>query len=172
MLASLGREFPKKARKGHATALVISGNDDGSLKLTQSRVLTASGFVYTLLRIALSVAIGFMGFFSTLKGAKGGVHEVRTRGSHVGSYEQAVHAILAKAGPDAASRWSVAMTKRCGRRSLHERPTAQAKVGMARGRSSSLASIRAASTTGYVLLLASRPPPRSRSRRCRRRTWR
>ena len=102
MLTSLGRAFRKKARKGHATALVISGNEDGSLKLTQSRVLTASGFVYTVLRISLSVAIGFMGFFSTLKGAKGGVHEVRTRGSHVGSDEQAVHAILAKAGPDAA----------------------------------------------------------------------
>ena len=37
MLAALGRGFRKKHRKGHATALVISGNKDGSLKLTQSR---------------------------------------------------------------------------------------------------------------------------------------
>jgi hypothetical protein len=102
MLASLRRGFRTKARKGHATALVISANKDGSLKITQSRVLTASGFVYTLLRIALSVAIGFMGLFSTLKGAKGGVDEIHARGSHVGSDEQAVHAILAKAGPNAA----------------------------------------------------------------------
>ncbi|MET0511018.1 MAG: hypothetical protein ABW135_04995 [Thermoleophilaceae bacterium] len=43
MLASLRRGFRKKHRKGHATALVISGNRDGSLKLTQARVLTASG---------------------------------------------------------------------------------------------------------------------------------
>jgi hypothetical protein len=102
MLASLRREFRTKARKGHATALVVSGNKDGSLKLTQSRVLSASGLVYTLLRVGLSVAIGFMGIFSTLQGAKGGVHEVREHESHVGSDEQAAHAILAKAGPNAA----------------------------------------------------------------------
>ncbi len=102
MLASLRRGFRKKARKGHATALVISTNKDGSLKLTESRVLSATGFVYTVMRVALSVAIGFMGMFSTLKGAKGGVHELHQRESHVGSDEQAVHAILAKAGPNAA----------------------------------------------------------------------
>jgi hypothetical protein len=102
MLASPGREFRKKARKGHATALVISGNKDGSLKLTQSRVLTAGGFVYTLTRIALSVTVGFMGILATLKGAAGGVHEVRERESHVGSDEHALHAALAKVGPDAA----------------------------------------------------------------------
>ncbi len=61
MLASLRRRFRTKARKGHATALVISANKDGSLKITQSRVLTASGFVYTLLRVSLSVTIGFTG---------------------------------------------------------------------------------------------------------------
>jgi hypothetical protein len=102
MLMSLRRGFRKEARKGHATALVISANKDGSLEITQSRVLTAGGFVYTLLRIVLSVTIGFTGIFSTLKGAKGGAKEVRTRGSHVGSDEQAVHAILAGAGPHAA----------------------------------------------------------------------
>ena len=39
----LGRAFRKQARKGHVTAFVISGNKDGSLKLTQSRVVTAEG---------------------------------------------------------------------------------------------------------------------------------
>jgi hypothetical protein len=102
MLASLRRGFRKKHRKGHATALVISGNKDGSLTLTQSRVLTASGFVYTLIRIPLSVTIGFTGVLSTLEGAKGAVNEVRERDSHVGSDEQAVHALLARVGPDAA----------------------------------------------------------------------
>jgi hypothetical protein len=43
MLASLRRGFRTKARKGHDTALVISANKNGSLKITQSRVLTASG---------------------------------------------------------------------------------------------------------------------------------
>jgi hypothetical protein len=102
MLASLGRGFRKEARKGHATALVISGNQDGSLKLTQSRVLSASGVVYTVLRISLSVTIGFAGILSSLKGAKGAAHEVRERDSHVGSDELAVHGILGRIGPDAA----------------------------------------------------------------------
>ncbi len=34
---------PEGPHSGDAAALVISGNADGSLKLTQSRVVTASG---------------------------------------------------------------------------------------------------------------------------------
>jgi hypothetical protein len=102
MLVTLRRGFRNEHRKGRATALVISGNKDGSLKVTQSRVLTASGFVYTLIRIPLSVTIGFTGILSTLKGAKGAAHEVRERQSGVGSDEQAVHALLAHVGPNAA----------------------------------------------------------------------
>jgi hypothetical protein len=102
MLASLRRGFREEHRKGHATALVISGNKDGSLKVTQSRVLTASGFAYTVIRVSLSVAIGFLGLFSTLKGAKGAAHEAHERESHVGSDEHAAHALLARVGPDAA----------------------------------------------------------------------
>jgi hypothetical protein len=102
MLASLGRPFRKKAHKGHVTALVVSGNEDGSLKLTPSRFLTASGFVSTLIRISLSLAIGFAAILSTLRGGKGAVHEVHERQSRVGSDEQPVHALLAQAGPDAA----------------------------------------------------------------------
>ena len=83
-------------------ALVISANEDGSLKLTQSRVLSASGVVYTGMRISLSVAMGFMGMLSSLRGAKGGIEEVRERGSHVGADEQHAHEILARAGPHAA----------------------------------------------------------------------
>jgi hypothetical protein len=102
MMASLRRGFRKEARKGHATALVISGNKDGSLKLTQSRVLSASGVVYTLVRISLSVTIGFTGILSTLKGAKTAAHEVRERESDIGSDELAVHGILARVGRNAA----------------------------------------------------------------------
>jgi hypothetical protein len=43
-----------------------------------------------------------MGMLSSLRGAKGGIKEVRERGSHVGADEQKVHAILARAGPHAA----------------------------------------------------------------------
>jgi hypothetical protein len=102
MLASLRRGFREQARKGNTTALVISANRDGSLKLTQSRVLSAGNFVYTLTRISLSVTIGFTGIISTLRGAKSGVHEVREHGSQVGSEEKAAHAILAQVGPNAA----------------------------------------------------------------------
>jgi hypothetical protein len=102
MLVSLRRGFRKEARKGQATALVISGNKDGSLKVTQSRVLSASGIVYFLIRIPLVVAIGFTGILSTLRGAKGAVHEVRERQSGVGSDEQAAHVLLAHVGPNAA----------------------------------------------------------------------
>jgi hypothetical protein len=102
MLASIGHEFRRNARKGHAEAFVVSGNADGSLKLTESRVLEASGFAATTIRVSLSWMVGFMGLVSTLKGAKTTAHEAHKRGSHVGSDEQRAHEILAQAGPDAA----------------------------------------------------------------------
>jgi hypothetical protein len=101
-LASLRQEFRKAARKGHAKALVIHGNKDGSLTLTQSRVLSASGVIYTVVRIPLVVTIGFTGIVSTLKGAKGAVREVHRREAGVGADEHAVHALLAQVGPNAA----------------------------------------------------------------------
>ena len=70
MLASLGHKFRHNARKGHAEAFVVSGNADGSLKLTESRVLEASGVSATIIRLSLSWMVGFMGLVSTLKGAK------------------------------------------------------------------------------------------------------
>jgi hypothetical protein len=102
MLASLGHEFRRNARKGHAEAFVVSGNADGSLKLTESRVLEASGLAATIIRVSLSWTVGFMGLVSTLKGAKATAHEAHKRGSHVGSDEQHAHEILAQAGPSAA----------------------------------------------------------------------
>ena len=61
MLASLGRKFRKDARKGHAAAFVIGGNADGSLKLTGSRVLEASGLVSTVVGISAFVMVGLIG---------------------------------------------------------------------------------------------------------------
>ena len=95
-MVSLGREFRETHRKGRAKALVVSGNEDGSLKVTQSRLLSASGVVYTGMRISASVAMGFMGMVSSLRGAKGAVHGVHEHGSHVGSDERKAHAILAE----------------------------------------------------------------------------
>ena len=47
MLASLGHGFREQARKGGATAVVVRGNHDGTLKVTESRVLSASDFAHT-----------------------------------------------------------------------------------------------------------------------------
>ena len=102
LLASLGREFRRNARKGHAAAFVISGNADGSLKLTQSRALEARGLTATVARLAVFMMAGLIGVGAMLKGAKGTAHAAHKHQSHVGSDEQRAHAILAQAGPDAA----------------------------------------------------------------------
>ena len=102
MLASLGRDFREKARKGRVAVLVVSGNKDGSLEVTRSRVLTASGWVAMLMRVSLSVLVGFSGLVSTLKLGRAGGRAVRTREGHVGSDDERAHAILAEAGPNAA----------------------------------------------------------------------
>jgi hypothetical protein len=56
MLASLGRNFRREARKGKSDVFVISANADGSLKPTESRAVEASGVVSFLIHIAASVA--------------------------------------------------------------------------------------------------------------------
>jgi len=101
MVASLGRGFRQKHRKGHAEALVVTANKDGSLKITQSRALSASGFLYTVMRIGLAVLMGFIGMLGALRGAKGSVKEARHRGAHVGSDDRRAHELLAGIGPDA-----------------------------------------------------------------------
>ena len=102
MLASLGRGFREKARRGGATAVVVRGNPDGSLKVTESRVLSASDLVSTLIRVSLSWTIGLMGLFSTVKGAKEQARAAHVREGHAGSDEHRAHEILAGAGPHAA----------------------------------------------------------------------
>src|SRR6187397_2761093 len=69
MLASVGRKFRHEARKGKANVFVISGNADGSLKLTESRAVEASAAISTLIHVTGSILVGFMGLISTLKEA-------------------------------------------------------------------------------------------------------
>jgi hypothetical protein len=102
MLASLGAGFRRTTRKGGTTAVVVRGNADGSLKLAQSRVLTASRMVSALMRVSLSWLVGFMGLLSMLKGAKRAVHAGHVHERHVGSDAHRAHEILAEAGPRAA----------------------------------------------------------------------
>ena len=98
MLASLGHKFRSEAREGKANVFVISGNADGSLKITESRAVQASGFVSTLIRIVGSILLGFMGLVSTLKEAVRVRRASHTRASHVGSDDERSHEILAQAG--------------------------------------------------------------------------
>lgn len=102
MLVSLGSKFRRTARKGHAEALVISENADGSLKLTQSRVLTGSALVAAAEGVTVATLAGFLGLRSAFKGAKEEVHAVRERESHVGLSAERAHQILARAGPHGA----------------------------------------------------------------------
>ena len=102
MLASLGHEFRRNAGKGQAEAFVITGNDDGSLKLRKSRVLEASGLASTVVRVSVFVMAGLIGIVAIVKGAKAGARAAHKHQSHVGSDEQRAHEILAQAGPDAA----------------------------------------------------------------------
>ena len=103
MVASLGREFRKKARKGDVSAVVVRGNADGTLKVTKPRVLTGSDFAYALMRVSLSWVVGFLGVFSMFKGARSGVRAAEVHKGHVGSQEHRVaQEILADAGPRAA----------------------------------------------------------------------
>ncbi|MFJ1972757.1 hypothetical protein ACIO93_29215 [Streptomyces sp. NPDC087903] len=102
MLASLGRGFRRKARKGGTTAVVIRGNTDGSLKLTQSRVMTANDLTYTLMSVSLAWTVGLMGLRSMFKGAKDEAHAAHVRQGHLRADAHQAHEILAEAGQDAA----------------------------------------------------------------------
>jgi hypothetical protein len=102
LLRSLGRDFRQKAHSGDAVALVISGNADGSLKLTQSRVVTASGVGAAVVGVSAAMMAGLVGTLSALKGAKTVTHAAHRRASHVGADSDRAQAILAEVGPRGA----------------------------------------------------------------------
>jgi hypothetical protein len=81
---------------------VISANPDGSLKVTQSRVVTSSDVTSTLIRLPVAWTVGFFGIFSGLQGKKSASRAGHSREGHVGSDEHAAYAILAEVGPHSA----------------------------------------------------------------------
>ena len=85
MLASLGRGFGRKARRGSAIAVVVRGNPHRSLKVTESRVLEAGDLVSVLMRVSLAWMVGFMGLFSMARGARSRVRAAEVGSGHVGS---------------------------------------------------------------------------------------
>jgi hypothetical protein len=102
MLASLGRDFRKKARKGEVAAFLITGNADGSFSLAQSRLLTTSGVVAAGAGVAVASMAGLLGIMSALRGGKTVVHAARERGTHVEPEAQRLREVLAQAGPHAS----------------------------------------------------------------------
>jgi uncharacterized membrane protein len=66
IFVKLGRAFRKDVRDGHAAAIVVTENADGSLKLRQSRAVTLTGYVGTLMHLSVSWLTGFMGVTSGL----------------------------------------------------------------------------------------------------------
>jgi hypothetical protein len=102
MLASLGRDFRKKARKGEVAAFLITGNADGSFSLAQSRLLTTSGVVAAGAGVAVASMAGLLGIMSALRGGKTVVHAARERGTHVEPEAQRLREVLAEAGPRAS----------------------------------------------------------------------
>ena len=85
MLATLGRRFRKQARRGTVDAFVISGNRDRSLKVTKSRVLSASAVMAALIRVVLAIGVGFMGMLSSIKAGEAVGHAGHQRKGHVAS---------------------------------------------------------------------------------------
>jgi hypothetical protein len=102
MIASLSHDFRRKARRGKAAAFVVTHNRDGSFKLVQSRVLTASGISATAIKVTASRLAGFMGARSALRGAKGVTHTARKRDSHLQREDQRLAESLDPLGPHAA----------------------------------------------------------------------
>jgi hypothetical protein len=98
LLASLGRDFRRKARKGEVAAFLITGHADGSFSLVQSRLLTTSGVVAAGAGVAVASMAGLLGIMSALRGGKTVVHAARERGTHVEPEAQRLREVLAQAG--------------------------------------------------------------------------
>jgi len=102
MVASLGHSFRHQARSGDASALIATRNHDGSFKLVQSRVVTASGITAATTTFAAAILTGFMGLRSAFRGAKAVGHGARQRQSSVAQADERLAAALDQLGPHAA----------------------------------------------------------------------
>ena len=160
MLASLGRGFRSKARKGQLSAFVVSANKDGSLKLTQSRVLTAGGVTAALMRVPLALMVGFLGLFSATRGAQSFGHAVHVREARVGSDEQAAHAIIARAGAHAAITL-VCCEDADTRDEVAARAAERASDSWDGSRTEFLAALDPGSKHDWVRTALDKPPPRT-----------
>jgi hypothetical protein len=114
MLASLGRDFRHKAQKGNAAAFVITHRKDGSFKLVQSRVVTASGVAAAAIRFTTAILAGLMGSMSAIRGAKTLTHGAHQRQSHVQQADQRLAEILDEVGTHSAAALIHSMDEQTG----------------------------------------------------------
>jgi hypothetical protein len=80
----------------------VTANPDGSLKVKESRTLREGNFTNLVVHLSLSIAIGFIGVVSALRGVKESGHTLHVHDRHVGQDEHEAHAILASAGSGSA----------------------------------------------------------------------
>jgi uncharacterized membrane protein len=102
MVASLGHSFRHMAHNGSAAAFVVTRSHDGSFKLVQSRVITASGVVATTTIFAAEIMVGLIGIGAMRKGAKGAKHRVHQRQSGVGRDDQRLAEVFDRLGDHGA----------------------------------------------------------------------
>ena len=101
-VARLGGGFRRKARHGHADAFVVTKNQQGSFSLVRSRVVTASGLIAAVMAVSASVAVGFTGLISALRGARSGTSAVQAHTGHAGASADEVRQLLDHAGEHGA----------------------------------------------------------------------
>ena len=101
-VASLGHSFRHKARSGGASAFVVTHNPDGSFKIVQSRVVTATGVVATATFFTAEIMVGLIGIGAARKGAKARKHRTHQRQSGVGRDAHRLAEVFDRLGPHAA----------------------------------------------------------------------
>jgi len=81
---------------------VVTRNPDGSFKLVQSRVVTATGVVATATTFTAEIMVGLIGIGAARKGAKARKHRTHQRQSGVGRDAHRLAEVFDRLGPHAA----------------------------------------------------------------------
>ncbi len=102
MVASLGHSFRHQALKGSAAAFVVTRDPDGSFRLVQSRVVTATGVVANVSKFAAIVMAGLIGIGPAIKGVKAAGHRAHQRQSGVGQDADRLAKVFDQLGPHGA----------------------------------------------------------------------
>ena len=159
-VASLGHSFRHKARGGGASAFVVTRNSDGSFKIVQSRVVTATGVVATATIFTAEIMVGLIGIGPARKGAKARKDRVHQRQSGVGRDAHRLAEVFDRLGPHGACVLFHCTDEQTAQ-AVATRRTSEASAARTTHEPSSwrYSTDWAASTTGYAQRLPS-PPPR------------